>query len=111
MKLWQMIEWFGLEGTFKIMYFQPQCYRQGRLPLDQVAHSPIQPGLECYWGGGEASSVHLSTVSQSAVKLGLRYDRREQKIIQVCSSEFTVEKCKLRNPESIIALCMGLHGE
>ena len=28
------------------------CYRQGHLPLDQVAHSPIQPGLECFQGGG-----------------------------------------------------------
>ena len=28
------------------------CYRQGHLPLDQVAQSPIQPGLECFQGGG-----------------------------------------------------------
>jgi len=31
-----------LEGTFKIIYFQSPCYRQGHLPLDQVAHGPIQ---------------------------------------------------------------------
>ena len=40
------IEWFELEGTFKIIQFQPPCYRQGHLLLDQVAHSPILPGLE-----------------------------------------------------------------
>ena len=28
------------------------CHRQGHLPLDQVAHSPIQPGLEYFQGGG-----------------------------------------------------------
>ena len=28
------------------------CHRQGHLPLDQVVHSPIQPGLECFQGGG-----------------------------------------------------------
>jgi len=43
---YRIIEWFGLEGTFKIVLFQPPCYRQGHLPLDQVAQSPIQPGLE-----------------------------------------------------------------
>ena len=30
----------------------PLLYRQGPLPLDQVAHSPIQPGLECFQGEG-----------------------------------------------------------
>jgi len=29
----------------------PSC-RQGHLPLDQVAQSPIQPGLEGFQGGG-----------------------------------------------------------
>jgi len=27
------------------------CYGQGHLPLDQVAQSPIQPGLEHLQGG------------------------------------------------------------
>jgi len=35
-----------LEGTFKITYFQPPCYRKEQLPLDHIAQSPIQPGLE-----------------------------------------------------------------
>jgi len=43
-------EWFGLEGTLKIIYFQPPCHGQGHLPLDQVAQSPIQPGLEGFGG-------------------------------------------------------------
>lgn len=30
----------------------PQCYRQGHLPLEQVAHSPIQLGLEHLQGWG-----------------------------------------------------------
>jgi len=35
-----------LEGTLKIIWFQPLCHEQGHLPLDQVAQSSIQPGLE-----------------------------------------------------------------
>ena len=45
-------EWFWLEGTFKIIQLQPPYYRQGHLPLDQVAESPIQPSLDCFQGGG-----------------------------------------------------------
>jgi len=45
-----------VEGTFKIIQFQ-HGYGQGHLPLDQVAHSPIQPGLECFQGGGFTTSV------------------------------------------------------
>jgi len=37
-----------LEGTLKIIWFQPPCHEQGHLPLDQVAQSSIQPGLEHY---------------------------------------------------------------
>jgi len=40
-----------LEGTLKIIWFQPPCHEQGRLPLDQVAQSSIQPGLEHCQGG------------------------------------------------------------
>ena len=46
------MEWFGLEGTFKTIEFQPPFWRQGHLPLDQVAQSSIQPGLEHLQGGG-----------------------------------------------------------
>jgi len=51
-----IIEWFGLEGTLKIISFQPPCHGQGHLPVDQVAQSPVQPGLEHCQGGGSHSS-------------------------------------------------------
>jgi len=43
---------FGLEGTSRGHLVQPPRSDQGRLQLDQVAQSPIQPGLECFqeWG-------------------------------------------------------------
>ena len=57
---------FGCCGseTYAIIFVDPTpCYRQGHLPLDQVAHSPIQPGLECFQGGGihnlTGQPVHL----------------------------------------------------
>jgi len=37
-----------LEGTFKGHLVQPPCNEQGHLQLDHVAHSPIQPDLECF---------------------------------------------------------------
>ena len=40
-----IIEWFGLEKTFKIMWFQSLCYMQGHFSLDQAAQSPIQMAL------------------------------------------------------------------
>ena len=47
----RITESLKLEGTLKIIQFQPPYYRQGHLPLDQVAQSPIQSGLECFQGG------------------------------------------------------------
>jgi len=35
-----------LEETFKGQLDQPPLNKQGHLPLDQVAQSPVQPGLE-----------------------------------------------------------------
>jgi len=51
----RIIEWFGLEGTLKIIWFQPPCHEQGHLPPDQAAQSSIQPGLEHCQGGGSHS--------------------------------------------------------
>ena len=48
----RITEWFGLEGTLKILQFQPPCRGQGHLPLDQVAQSPMQHDLEHFQGGG-----------------------------------------------------------
>jgi len=33
------------------------CHGQGHLPLDQVAQSPIQPGLELLQGGASTASL------------------------------------------------------
>jgi len=49
------MEWFGLEGTLKIISFQPPCYGHGPLPPAQGAQSPVQPGLEPCQGGGSHS--------------------------------------------------------
>jgi len=46
----RIIECFGLEGTFRDHLAQPPCTEQGHLQLDQVAQSPVQPGLECFQG-------------------------------------------------------------
>jgi len=35
-----------LEGTLKIIWFQPPCYEQGHLPLDQVARAPVASALQ-----------------------------------------------------------------
>jgi len=52
-----MIECFGLEETIKGHLVQPPCNGQGHLPLDQVAQSPVQPNLECFYEWG---NYHLS---------------------------------------------------
>lgn len=61
--------WIGRDAS--VIKFQPPCPRQGHKPpdlaLDQVAWSPIQPGLEHLWGGSTHSlsgqkdtcSVHI----------------------------------------------------
>jgi len=35
----RIIEWFGLEGTLKLIWFQTPCHEQGHPPLDQVAQT------------------------------------------------------------------------
>jgi len=46
------IAWFELERAFKDRLSQSSCHGPGHLPLDQVAQSPTQPGLEHFQGGG-----------------------------------------------------------
>jgi len=46
-----------LEGTLKIIWFQPPCHKQGHLPLDQVAQSSIQHGLEHFQAEGTSMSL------------------------------------------------------
>lgn len=38
-----MMEWFGLDGTFRGHLVQPPCCEQGHLELNQVVQSPFQP--------------------------------------------------------------------
>jgi len=46
----RITEWFGLEWTSKIIWFQSLCNGQGHLPLELVAQSLIQPSLEHFQG-------------------------------------------------------------
>jgi len=55
--LHRIIEWFGLEGTLKIIWFQPPCDEQGHLPLDQVAQSSIQLALNTAREGAATASL------------------------------------------------------
>lgn len=48
----QLWKW-GLYGKDpKDHLVKPPCHRQGQMPLDQAAHSPIQPGLQHFQGWG-----------------------------------------------------------
>ena len=45
-------EGFGLRGPSKGHLVQAPCHQQGHLQPDQVAQSPVQPGLEWFQGWG-----------------------------------------------------------
>jgi len=48
--------WVGRDLTYHLV--PTPCHGQGHLPLDQVAQSPIQPGLDhCQGGGSHSFSV------------------------------------------------------
>ena len=57
-KLHRIIEWLELEGTLRIIKFQPTCPKQDHqspdLVLDQVTQRPFQPVLEHFQG----QSIH-----------------------------------------------------
>jgi len=46
------MEWFVLEGSFKVHLVQPPCNEQGYLQPDHVAQSPVQPHLDYFQGLG-----------------------------------------------------------
>jgi len=48
----KIMESLELERTFKGYLVQLPCNEQGRAQLDEIARSPIQPGLECLHGQG-----------------------------------------------------------
>ena len=65
------IEWLGLEGTPRIIKFQPLCHRQGYQPpgllLDQVAQGPSNLVLNTSRDGASTTSLgspyqHLTTL-------------------------------------------------
>jgi len=60
-----------LEGTLKIIWFPPPCRGQGPLSPDQVAQSPIQPGLEHFQGEG-ASTASLGNQFQCLMALTVK---------------------------------------
>lgn len=47
----RIIEWLELEGTLKTIYFQPPRFRQGHIPINQVAQGFILSGLQHCQGG------------------------------------------------------------
>jgi len=61
-----------LEGTLKIIWFQPPCHEQGYLPLDHVSQSSIRPDLKHFQGGGIHSfSGQPVPVSAHSTLLGI----------------------------------------
>jgi len=61
-----------LEGTFKRHLVQSPCNEQGHLSLDQVAQSPIQPGLQTSNDGALLLWVTCSSVSPPHHPHGLK---------------------------------------
>jgi len=47
--------WVG--RNFRGHLAQLPCSEQGHLPLDQVAQSPLQPGLECFQGWASTTTL------------------------------------------------------
>jgi len=44
--------WAGRDLKDHLVPTPSPCHEQGHLSLDQVAQSPVQPGLEHFQGGG-----------------------------------------------------------
>lgn len=52
-----IIEWFVLKGTFKIIWFQPPCYKRGHVPLDKIVQRPSSLVLNAYREGASTSKL------------------------------------------------------
>jgi len=62
----RITEHFAYKGTFKGHPVQPPCRKQGHLPLDQVAQSPIQSELKhCQGGQGDTYNSSGQPVPKS----------------------------------------------
>ena len=44
----QILECFGLEGSFRGHVVQPRCSEKGHLQLDWIAQRSVQLDLECF---------------------------------------------------------------
>jgi len=73
----RVTECFGLEGTFRGHLPQPSCSEQGHLQPDQVAQSPVPPGLE-YNDPMHQYRLGADLLESSSVEwdLGVRVDNR-----------------------------------
>uniref|UniRef100_A0A8C5UH98 Coiled-coil domain containing 78 n=1 Tax=Malurus cyaneus samueli TaxID=2593467 RepID=A0A8C5UH98_9PASS len=71
-------EWFGLEGTLKLIPSHP-CHGQGHLPLSQGAPSHILPGLVHFQGSGSRSFGALNKPSFFLSRLALGKELQEAK--------------------------------
>jgi len=65
--------WVGRDLEGRVV--PTSCCRQGHLPLNQVAQSPIQPGLQCFQGGEKREKLmqgqhDIFTVTQYVVRVG-----------------------------------------
>ena len=56
----RLIEWFWLEGTLKIILFQPPCHGQGPLPPHQGTPSPVQTWPWTLPGRGRPQLLRVS---------------------------------------------------
>ena len=74
----------------KIIWFQPRCHGQGHLPLDQVAQSPIQPGVEQFNGWG----IH----SLSGQPVPVPHHPQSEEFLPYISSKSTLFRFKAITP-------------
>jgi len=70
----RIIACYGLEGSLRGHLAQAPCSEQGCLRRDQVAQSPVQPGLECFQGWG----LHCLSGSSSSSVAGWEVWGRRQ---------------------------------
>jgi len=103
----RIIEWFGLEGTLKLIWFQPPCREQGHLPLDQVAQSSIQPGPEHCQGGGSHSfsgqsgpgphRPHSEEIYLNKIWIKWQWKTANKIIVKIQDRPCRVIACKVNN--------------
>lgn len=50
----RVLEWFVLKGVLRFIF---SCHGQGRLPLDRIAPSLVQPGVDTSRDGAATASL------------------------------------------------------